>query len=169
VKPSRCAGAPSIDPSRGADAKRQSLEAACSADPMLGLSPPSPAVAVEQRCINTYHPIRRSLPKSFGLPSATGTHTIARAEMPKWRPTLRTGFSWMRVIARPAAGPARSSALHDFARSGPTAVPARPSSPIPAAAQVAAPAVLTADQCRSLLADLAHIADPATAAADGTR
>jgi hypothetical protein len=29
--------------------------------------------------------------------------------------------------------------------------------------------VLTAEQCRSLLADLAHIADPVTVAADGIR
>jgi hypothetical protein len=40
-------------------------------------------------------------------------------------------------------------------------VPARPSSPIPAAAQrLAASAALAPGQCRSLLDHLAHIADP---------
>jgi predicted transposase YbfD/YdcC len=39
-------------------------------------------------------------------------------------------------------------------------VPASPSSPIPAAAHAAAPATLTADQCRSLLEDLAQLPDP---------
>ena len=39
-------------------------------------------------------------------------------------------------------------------------MPARSSSPIPAAAHAAASAALAPDQCRSLLCDLAHIADP---------
>jgi hypothetical protein len=39
-------------------------------------------------------------------------------------------------------------------------VPACSSSPIPAAAHAAAPAALTSDQCRSLLEDLAQLADP---------
>jgi predicted transposase YbfD/YdcC len=41
-----------------------------------------------------------------------------------------------------------------------TAVPAPTSSPIPAAAHQAAPVALSGGQCRSLLADLAHLADP---------
>lgn len=39
-------------------------------------------------------------------------------------------------------------------------MPARLSSPIPAATHAAAPVALAPGQCRSLLSDLAHIADP---------